>query len=184
MEKTNSDFQITPETKIGVLLERFPQLEKTLIEVFPEFKKLRNPILRRTIARITSLRQAAAVAKVSIAELINKLRDEAGIKEVFSTDESTMSYANAKETPAWFSPSDIVQSLDARPMLEKGEQPINKVLAGCKNLKAGDIYELTTPFLPAPLIDAARKQGYLTWSRKERDGVFKTFLAPKTGFVA
>jgi hypothetical protein len=180
MEKTNSDFQITPETKIGVLLERFPQLEKTLIEVFPEFKKLRNPILRKTIARITSLRQAAAVAKVSIAELISKLRNEAGIKEEFTTDESTISYANAKETPAWFSPSDIVQSLDARPMLEKGEQPINKVLAGCKNLNAGEIYELTTPFLPAPLIDNAQKQGFLVWAKEEDERVFKIYITPKT----
>jgi len=65
-------------------------------------------------------------------------------------------------------------------MLEKGEQPLNKVFAQCKNVKAGDIYELITPFLPAPLIDTAEKQGYLTWSKKEGEGVFKTYLTPKT----
>lgn len=37
-----------------------------------------------------------------------------------------------------------------------------------------------TPFLPAPLIDTARKKGYLTWSEKEGDGIFKTYLTPKT----
>ncbi len=178
MEKTNLDLQITPETKIGVLLEKFPQLEKTLIEVFPEFKKLRNPILRKTIARVTSLRHAAAVAKVPIAELINKLRNEAGIKEEFQTDESIMSFS--KEIPSWFSPSSIVQSLDARSILDKGEKPLNKVLADCKSLKAGEIYELTTPFLPAPLIDNAQKQGFLVWAKEEDERIFKTYLTPKT----
>lgn len=178
MDGTNPDFQISPETKIGALLDRFPNLEKTLLEMAPEFKKLRNPILRKTIARVTSLRQASTVAKIPLAEMINRLRNEAGIQEEFMTDEKIMSLS--KEIPPWFSTSRIVHSLDARPMLEKGEQPLNKVFAQCKSLKAGDIYELITPFLPAPLIDAAEKQGYLTWSKKEREGVFKTYLTPKT----
>lgn len=178
MEGTNSDFQITPKTKIGPLLDKFPKLEKTLFEMAPEFKKLRNPILKKTIARVTSLRQASAIAKIPLAEMINTLRSEAGIQEEFMTDEETVSLS--KESPSWFSASSIVQSLDARPMLEKGEQPIDRVFADCKNIKVGEIYELTTPFLPAPLIDTARKKGYLTWSEKEGDGIFKTYLTPKT----
>jgi len=178
MEGKNSDFQISPETKIGALLDRFPNLEKTLLEMVPEFKKLRNPILRKTIARVTSLRQASTVAKIPLAEMINRLRNEAGIQEEFMSDEATVSLS--KEVPSWFSTTRIVQSLDARPMLEKGEQPINKVFTDCKNLEAGDIYELITPFLPAPLIDTAEKQGYLTWSKIEGEGVFKTYLSPKT----
>ena len=178
MEKSESDFQISPETKIGALLERFPELEKTLLEMAPEFRKLRNPVLRKTIARVTSLRQASTVAKIPLAEMINRLRSEAGIQEgfVLEGEDGSMS----KETPPWFSPSRITKSLDARPMLDKGEQPVNKVFADCKNLKAGEIYELITPFLPAPLIDAAKEKGYLTWSKKEEKKVFKTYLTPKT----
>jgi hypothetical protein len=178
MKGTNSDYQITPETKIGPLLDRFPKLEKTLFEMAPEFKKLRNPVLKKTIARVTSLKQASAIAKIPLAEMINTLRSEAGIQEEFVTDEETVSLS--KERPPWFLASSIVQSLDARPMLEKGEQPIDKVFADCKNIKVSEIYELTTPFLPAPLIDTARKKGYLTWSKKEGSDIFKTYLTPKT----
>ncbi len=178
MDGKNSDFQISPETKIGALLDRFPNLEKTLFEIAPEFKKLRNPILRKTIARVTSLRQASTVAKIPLADMINKLRNEAGIQEEFMSDEDTVSLS--KEIPSWFLTTRIVQSLDARPMLEKGEQPLNKVFSDCKNLEAGDIYELITPFLPAPLIDTAKEKEYLTWSKKEGEGVFKTYLTPKT----
>jgi hypothetical protein len=178
MEKSESSFQISPETKIGALLDNYPDLEKTLLEMAPEFKKLRNPILRKTIARVTSLRQASTVAKIPLAEMINKLREEAGIQEEFVSDETIESVS--KENPSWFSISRIVQRLDARSMLDKGEQPLNKVFADCKNLKAGEIYELITPFLPAPLIDAAREKGYLIWSKKEGKEVFKTYLTPKT----
>lgn len=93
------------------------------------------------------------------------------------SDEATGSLS--KEKPFWFDTSRIVQNLDARPMLDRGEQPLNKVFADCKDLKVGDIYELITPFLPAPLIDAVKDKSYLTWSKKEGDGVFKTYLLPK-----
>ncbi len=177
MKGSDSESQITPETKIGALLDKFPKLEKTLFEMAPEFKKLRNPLLRKTVARVTSLRQASAIAKISLAEMINTLRSEAGIQEEFRADEETVSLS--KESPTWFSASRIVQNMDARPMLEKGEQPIDKVFADCKNLKPGEIYELITPFLPAPLIDTAREKGYLTWSKREEEDVFKTYLTPK-----
>ncbi|GAG12823.1 unnamed protein product, partial [marine sediment metagenome] len=100
MGKTNSE--ITPETKIGTLLDRFPKLEKTFLEMAPEFKKLRNPVLKKTIARVTSLRQASTIAKIPLTEIINKLRSEAGIQEEFMTDEAVVS--PSKESPAWFSP--------------------------------------------------------------------------------
>lgn len=177
MKQSENNLQISPETKIGELLAKFPSLEKTLLEMAPEFKKLRNPILRKTIARVTSLRQASAVAKIPLAEMINRLRNEAGIREEFMSDEATASIS--KEIPAWFSTDRIVQSLDARPMLERGEQPINQVFSESKNLKDGEIYELITPFLPAPLIDTAKEKGYLIWSKNAGEKVFKTYLTPQ-----
>jgi hypothetical protein len=176
MKKTNSDFPITPDTKIGALLERFPQLENTLIEVFPEFKKLRNPVLRKTIARVTSLRQAAVVAKFPLAELINKLREKAGIVEEFETDEVQVSFS--KDAPSWFSPNKIKQSFDAKSMLDKGEQPINKVLDDCKSLANREIYELILPFLPVPLIENVQKQGFLVWAKEEEKRVIKVYITP------
>lgn len=177
MKKPAEDFQIVPETKIGALLERFPQLEKTLMEMAPPFKQLRNPILRKTIARIASLSQAAAVGKVSLTDMINKLRAEAGIQEKFAPDleEGVLS----SEMPSWISESRIVTTLDARPLLEAGEQPVQRVLKECKDLKPGDVYVLITPFLPAPLIENAQKQGFLAWAKEEEKGVFKTYLMRK-----
>ncbi len=177
MKEKNPDFQITPETKISKLLEEFPQLEEVMIEMAPEFKKLRNPILRKTIARVASLRQVAAVGGVSLSEMINRLRKEAGIQEMFVSEE--LREMASKDSPSWFSPSRIVNRLDARPMLDAGEQPISRVFSECKNLKKGEIFELITPFVPAPLIEMAKKQGYLVWIDQEAEEKVKTYLAPK-----
>ncbi len=44
---------ITPEMKIGALLDAYPDLEKILIEIAPTFAKLSDPALRKTICRWT-----------------------------------------------------------------------------------------------------------------------------------
>ncbi|MFA9454604.1 MAG: DUF1858 domain-containing protein [Candidatus Aminicenantaceae bacterium] len=177
MDNTSTDFEIMPQTKIGALLDRFPQLEPVLTEMAPQFKQLRNPILRKTIARVASLSQAAAMAKVSLTEMINRLRAEAGIQEEFASDLATD--AVSAETPAWFSEDRIVKQLDARSMLEAGEHPVQRVLSECRDLKPGDIYELITPFLPAPLIEKAGNLGFTAWTKEEGEGVFKTYFTPK-----
>lgn len=40
-------------------------------------------------------------------------------------------------------------------MLEAGEHPVNIVISDLKGMNEGEIYALTAPFLPAPLIDKA-----------------------------
>ncbi len=176
MAKLDTSYQITPETKVGTLLEHFPHLEETLLTLSPEFKKLRNPILRKTIARVATLRQVAAVGKISLAEIINRLREEAGIEgRVVDNDAAD---SRSKNRPSWFDAAKVVKSLDARPLLERGEQPMNRVFHDCKNLLPGEIYELITPFLPSPLIAQAEKQGYAVWTAEEKRRVL-TYFTPK-----
>jgi hypothetical protein len=63
---------ITPKTKIQDLLVAYPALEEVLIELAPPFQKLKNPVLRKTIARVTSLSQAASVGGIAVETLTDK----------------------------------------------------------------------------------------------------------------
>ena len=63
-------------------MNAYPELEEKLIEMAPVFKKLKNPILRRTIARVTTLQQAAAVGEIPVHKLVNSLRELAGQGEL------------------------------------------------------------------------------------------------------
>jgi hypothetical protein len=64
--------------KVGELLEAYPDLEATLIGLAPEFAKLRNPILRRTVAKVATLHQAARIGGLDVRELVRTLRAAAG----------------------------------------------------------------------------------------------------------
>ena len=163
---------ITPETRVGALLDAYPQLESKLVAMAPAFAKLRNPVLRRTVAKVTTLRQAAKVGKISLGTLINTLREEVGQSEGTFEDDSSP----AGEAPSWFDATKITETLDGRPLIEAGERPLDTVMSSLGALDSGDILELTTPFEPAPLMDLAKKKGFQVWSAKEGQELTKTFF--------
>ena len=165
---------ITPETKISVLLDHYPEVEDILIDMAPAFKKLRNPILRKTVAKVATLRQAAQIGDVDLGTLINTLRAKAGMEEI----EGLLPEMDrdSQIPPAWWEKARIVQQLDARPIIEAGEQPIHRVMNELKKLQENEIYELITPFTPAPLIDMAKKQGFRNWSQQEQKDLVRTFF--------
>ena len=165
---------ITPKTKVLQLIEAYPQLEETLISYVPAFEKLKNPILRKTVAKIATLQQAASIGNVPVEDLINRLRREVG-QDLISQNENNM-YHTTK--PAWFDPAKITAELDARAMLAAGDHPVNQVIADLKNLTSGSIYKLTAPFLPAPLIDKASSLNFDHWVTNEDEGIFVIYFFP------
>lgn len=164
---------ITPKTKVGELLNAYPELEDKLIEMAPVFKKLRNPVLRRTIARVTTLQQAASVGEIPVHKLVNTLRELTGQDQLEGLDSST---GGPQEKPSWFDESRISKKLDARPVIEQGGHPLGDVLNDIKGFQAGEIYELVTPFLPAPLIERVMAQGFDCWSVKEGEETFVSYF--------
>lgn len=163
---------ITPKTKVLELIETYPQLEDILIEYAPAFKKLKNPVLRKTVAKIATLQQAAAIGNVRTEELINRLRKEIGQEIIVGETGTSYNY----NKPDWFSEEKISNRLDASEMLAAGEHPVNQVLADLKQLNPGEIYELKTPFLPAPLIDKALSLGVKHWIDQKSDEEFLIYF--------
>jgi hypothetical protein len=167
-----SELIITPKTKVLDLLDAYPQLEQIVIDYAPAFAGLKNPVLRRTVARIATLQQAAAVGNVKVEELINRLRSEVG-QDLFSGD-ATATYAT--EAPDWYAEDLVESEFDASQMLDAGEQPVNQVIADLRNLSEGGFYKLQAPFLPAPLIDKASSLGLAHWLEKHSDGEFEVYF--------
>jgi hypothetical protein len=158
---------ITPKTKVLELIETYPELEDVLIEYAPAFKNLKNPVLRRTVAKIATLQQAAAIGGVKTEELINRLRKEVGQDLITGETGSDYNYIKSE----WFAAEKIVKRFNASEMLAAGEHPVNQVIADLKHLETGKIYELKAPFLTAPLIDKATSLGLKHWidQRNEQD---------------
>ena len=77
--------------------------------------------------------------------------------------------------PAWVKvPPD--RSLDARPVIAAGAHPLEKVMQDLATLGAGVVYELITPFVPAPLIEIACGKGFEAWSAPIEGGVVRTYF--------
>lgn len=149
---------ITPDTKVGDLLSSYPELEAVLVAQAPAFANLKNPILRRTVAKVATLAQAARVGGVDVRELVRTLRAAAGLQD------DAVSAAAAEDTtsspPAWFREDLVVARVDADQLLARGEHPLGEVTRAAQSLEGAQIVTLESGFLPAPLIDAFRARGY------------------------
>ena len=65
------EFEITPTVRVGDVLERYPQS----LDLFVRrgFAPLRNPVLRRTMARVITIEQACRREGVDMSELLTEL---------------------------------------------------------------------------------------------------------------
>jgi hypothetical protein len=167
---------ITPETKVAALLEDFPELEEVLIGMAPPFKKLKNPILRKSVAKVASLRQAAAVGRVPIGQMVNQLRAVVGQTPLeMEPEDRTQSYYS--EQPPWFDEKRITVTL-VESELDPDVMPLVPLIQTARGLDEGEIAELVTTYLPAPGIDIMRKKGFLTWSTEKNDVIRTYFTKP------
>jgi uncharacterized protein (DUF2249 family) len=173
MNRDKSD--ITPATSVADLLRDYPALEETLLQFSPAFAALNNPVLRRTVARVTSLQQAAKVGNVNGVEMVNTLRRKAGlgrIEESFCPGDEEGSLPVTERVPE----REVTFTLDVRPIIAAGEHPKEEVLTEAAKLMAGECMELIAPFPPAPLIHLLQKRGFRVTMLAPEEGVVRTFV--------
>jgi len=174
------DRAITPSTKVADLLAHYPELEDVLIGMAPPFRKLKNPFLRRSVAKVASLRQAAAVARLPVGEVVNKLRAAVG-QEAIMVEEAGHDASYFTSQPDWFVPGAVVVSIDERESANTDEMPLKRVIQEATSLKEGQALELITTFLPAPGIDIMKAKGFRVWPVEEKSGLIRTYFSKPPG---
>jgi hypothetical protein len=80
------------------------------------------------------------------------------------------------ERPAWAAEGAATRTRDARAAIAAGEHPLPAVMADLAALPPGGVYQLVTPFVPAPLVDLARGKGFASHSVVESDTLVRTFF--------
>jgi len=165
--------EINPSTKVHDLLEAYPELEETLINIAPPFKKLKNPFLRKSIGKVATIKHISSVGNIPLNELINKIKTATGqpITESSYDDENYFS-----EQPDWFSPDKVSLSINEGKLENKNQMTIVTILLEAKDVRKGEIIELITTFLPAPGIDILKSKGYSVWSKKIKKGLVKSYF--------
>jgi hypothetical protein len=173
---------ITPETKIAELLEAYPQLEDVLIQQSPHFKALKNPILRKTVAKVATLEKASQMSGIPVRRLVAALRTAVGLPgEPGATDLGSDAEPAAVDAvvPDWFAEAKVQATIDADELLVKGEVPLPRVHQAVQSLPAGGLLRVKSTFRPAPLLEALHKAGHRTYVTKASSEAFHTYVCPK-----
>jgi len=174
---TDSTIDINPTVTVHALLEAYPELEDVLIGLAPPFKKLKNPFLRKSVAKVATLRHIASVGGIPLDELIAKLRTAVGQSETAETYSDEDYFG---EQPDWFSPEKVTLSLEEGKVDDADRMTLVIIMEKAKEVREGEIIELITSFLPAPGIDILKNKGYSVWTRKEGDDLIKSYFLKNT----
>ncbi|NPA66034.1 MAG: DUF1858 domain-containing protein [Epsilonproteobacteria bacterium] len=164
--------EITLQTTIAELLNDYEGMKDILIGINPKFKKLNNPILRRTLAKVATVKQAAFVGGMEPLELLNALRKAVGQSQIDEKVEKVKEPSS--ELPSWYETPQA--TFDANKLLAEDKNPLAEVVNTLKNLKTGAIVELQADFWPEPLIEELEKKGFLVHCQKVDEKLFKTFI--------
>lgn len=164
---------ITPETKIGALLDAYPALEDTLVACAPAFARLKNPVLRKTVAKVATLHQAARIGGIGIRELVVRLRKAAGQD---ASGDPLPAAVDAAPVAAWLPEGEISQDLDVDRMLDAGDHPLGAVRRWLAGAQPAELIRLRSSFLPQPLIDELRRAGLPVHAVEISPGRYETLI--------
>jgi hypothetical protein len=172
---------ITPQTRVGELLDAYPQLEEVLIRQAPAFRALQHPILRRTVAKVATLEKAAQVGGIPVRDLVAALRQAAGLGAgetgaVGKGAPAPVALGPRVAPPEWVCEGAVRVTIDAEAMLAGGEVPLPRVQRALQEVEVGQLVKILTCFHPAPLIEAVERGGHRTCVVQAGPGTFLTYV--------
>ncbi|WP_295421255.1 DUF1858 domain-containing protein [Sulfurovum sp.] len=165
--------EITLETKIADLLNSREDMKDILIKINPKFKKLNNPVLKRTLAKIAGVRQAAVVGGMDPVDLLNQLREAVGQAPVDTmTPEGEV---EVQEAPEWIL-QEAKQTLNANEILDQERNPLAELHKALKAINEGEVITLEADFQPEPLMDEMMKAEHEVFAREVDENHFIIYI--------
>jgi len=166
---------ITPQTRVAELLEAYPDLEELLIQQAPALKALKNPILRRTVAKVATLETAARVGGIPARQLVSTLRQAVGqAPEDFASGASALPVPESR--PDWLDEQKVRATINADELLAAGQVPLNRVNSALHELESKDLLKVVSSFPPAPLIEAMERAGHKAHVVQVSRELFHTYV--------
>jgi uncharacterized protein (DUF2249 family) len=67
---------------------------------------------------------------------------------------------------------DRTKTFDVRPLIARGEEPLTAIRARVANLDTGQSLTVLAPFMPAPLVELLKSEGYASTLEHRADGAW------------
>jgi uncharacterized protein (DUF2249 family) len=162
---------ITAQTRMGTVLDTYPELVDFLAGYHPHFGKLKNRLLRKVMAPRVTVADAARMAGIAPERLLDAMRRAVG--EAAPPDAPVPAEAGMHATPmppALRAFDDAHRThLDVRDDIARGEEPFARIMAAVKTLGPRDALVLRAPFEPVPLYDVLGRRGFAHWTERVHD---------------
>lgn len=184
--------------RVAEVLRQDERLIETFVAASPVFERLRNPLMRKTMARLTTVEQAAHVAGLDpdlLTERLNRALsgepepmaslDAAGKSPTTSTEREPMSSIQSSAPPALAAiPPERIVDLDVREDLRNGREPFSRIMAARREVPPGGMLRLRATFEPVPLYAVMAKQGFDHWTEELDEEDWRVWFYPAEGETA
>lgn len=157
--------------RVASVLARDAGLVDVFVAASPVFEKLRSAAMRRTMARLVTVEQAARIAGVDAEALVAHLNDALSgeaPKDVGFPDADVIAAPEAPAIPAALQalPPDKIVECDVREDLRAGREPFRRILDGALALPVGSVLRVRAIFEPVPLYAVLGKQGLAHYTER------------------
>jgi uncharacterized protein (DUF2249 family) len=173
--ENKKEMQINSKTKIADLLKFHPDALEAIITLSPDFKKLRNPILRKLMAGRTSIGMAAKIGGCKPEDFFEILKPLGFVSDNSVQEQDLVLRKSLKEFVKDIESAHII-SLDVRAMLAEGNDPLKLIQRHIKELKKGQVLKIINTFEPTPLIKLLEKQGFESYVDLIEQNLIETYF--------
>lgn len=168
---------INSQTKIAALLKHHADALEAIVTLSPDFKKLRNPILRKLMAGRTSISMASKIGGCKPEDFFNVLKPYG-----FEIDQSSQPeeeiIPEKKALPQFMQNirTENLIPLDVRSMLAGGNDPLKLIQQTVKDLQVNQVLKIINTFEPTPLIHLLEKQGFQSYTDFVNKDLVETYF--------
>ncbi|MEN8119134.1 MAG: DUF2249 domain-containing protein [Bacteroidota bacterium] len=156
---------ISANTKISTLITANPKAIDAIAEINPNFRKLKNPVLRRALAPRVTIKIAAKIGGVDVQEFFDKL-EQLGFEVDNHGLSDTANHSNDKINKKMEKMFDLknnkITVLDVRDDLAKGVDPFKEIMATIKTFTEGEVLKIVNTFEPVPIINVLKQKGFIS----------------------
>lgn len=165
---------IRKSDRVSKVLERDESLVEVFASLSPAFEKLRNPGMRKVMARLVTVEQAARMAHVDADELVRRLNGgapagdddgdgaQASATPRHADDDRTATAPAALRAITW----DRIVTVDVREDLRAGREPFSRIMAARRTVPPGGALCVRAIFEPVPLYTVMAAHGFAHHTEK------------------
>ena len=166
---------IRKSDRVSAVLTHDESLVDVFVSLSPAFERLRNPGMRKVMARLVTVEQAARMAGIDADELVRRLNDGASADgPVHAADGAAEAAHSADHAPAapaalrhltW----DRIVTVDVREDLRSGKEPFSRIMAARRTVPEGGALCVRAIFEPVPLYAVMARHGYAHFTERLAD---------------